>query len=180
MSLIIPITDIPQRLLHFCEYSAIRSFISFYLAVMRTVQVLEAASHQLTIDQLEQLIILENTDELGQVGQSLNNVAATLFKANKDITELNRRLEAENPRMEAELAITRRLQEMILPKEPEFQTIQGLEIAGFMPPATEVGGDYYGVPQEGGPVKLAIGDVTGHGSWRWRGAVHGWHHGSGE
>jgi phosphoserine phosphatase RsbU/P len=95
--------------------------------------------------------------------RSFNHVAAALFKANQDITELNRRLEAENLRMGAELAVTRRLQEMILPKEPEFQTIQGLEIASFMQPATEVGGDYYDVLQEGGLIKIAMGDVTGHG-----------------
>jgi serine phosphatase RsbU (regulator of sigma subunit) len=138
-------------------------FISFYLAVMRTVQVLEVASHQLATGQLEQLLVLDNKDELGQVVQSFNNVAAALFKANQDITELNRRLEAENLRLGAELAITRRLQEMVLPKESEFQTIESLEIAGFMQPATEVGGDYYDVLQEGGLVKIAMGDVTGHG-----------------
>jgi serine phosphatase RsbU (regulator of sigma subunit) len=138
-------------------------FISFYLAVMRTVQVLEGASQQLATGQLDQLIVLDNTDELGQVVRSFNHVAAALFKANQGITELNRRLEAENLRMGAELAVTRRLQEMILPKEPEFQTIQGLEIASFMQPATEVGGDYYDVLQEGGLIKIAMGDVTGHG-----------------
>jgi serine phosphatase RsbU (regulator of sigma subunit) len=138
-------------------------FSSFYLAVMRTVQSLEVASHHLATGQLEQLIVLDNKDELGQVVRSFNHVAAALFKANQDITELNRRLEAENLRMGAELAVTRRLQEMILPKELEFQAIQGLEIAGFMQPATEVGGDYYDVLQEGGLVKIAMGDVTGHG-----------------
>jgi serine phosphatase RsbU (regulator of sigma subunit) len=138
-------------------------FISFYLAVMRTVQVLAGASQQLATGQMDQLIVLDNTDELGQVVRSFNHVAAALFKANQDITELNRRLEAENLRMGAELAVTRRLQEMILPKEPEFQTIQGLEIASFMQPATEVGGDYYDVLQEGGLIKIAMGDVTGHG-----------------
>ena len=64
----------------------------------------------------DQLIVLDNTDELGQVVRSFNHVAAALFKANQDITELNRRLEAENLRMGAGTAVTRRLQEMILPK----------------------------------------------------------------
>ena len=82
---------------------------------MRTVQSLEVASHHLATGQLEQLIVLDK-DELGQVVRSFNHVAAALFKANQDITELNRRLEAENLRMGAELAVTRRLQEMILPR----------------------------------------------------------------
>ena len=32
-----------------------------------------------------------------------------------------------------------------------------------MQPAAEVGGDYYDVLQEGGLIKIAMGDVTGHG-----------------
>ncbi|HBB31884.1 MAG TPA: serine/threonine protein phosphatase, partial [Cyanobacteria bacterium UBA9273] len=37
------------------------------------------------------------------------------------------------------------------------------EIAGFMEPASEVGGDYYDVLYHNGTVKIGIGDVTGHG-----------------
>lgn len=91
--------------------------------------------------------------------QSLNQLAA----ANQEITLLNRRLESENLRMSAELAVTRRLQQMILPKEAELSQIEGLEIAGFMEPADEVGGDYYDVLVHDGVVKIGIGDVTGHG-----------------
>ncbi len=65
--------------------------------------------------------------------------------------------------MAAELEITRRLQRMILPKEEELHQIPELDIAGFMEPADEVGGDYYDVLQSGGRVKIGIGDVTGHG-----------------
>ena len=40
------------------------------------------------------------------------------------------------------------LQHMILPKEQELSLILGLDIAGFMEPAAEVGGDYYDVLQQ--------------------------------
>ncbi|RKZ91110.1 MAG: hypothetical protein DRR19_08145 [Candidatus Parabeggiatoa sp. nov. 1] len=72
-------------------------------------------------------------------------------------------LAAENMRMQAELEITRRLQQMVLPSTAELQQIEALDIAGFMEPAEEVGGDYYDVFQQNGHVKIAIGDVTGHG-----------------
>jgi serine phosphatase RsbU (regulator of sigma subunit) len=65
--------------------------------------------------------------------------------------------------MSAELAVSRKLQQMLLPKEHELNQIPGLEIAGFMEPATEVGGDYYDVLNHNGNVKIGIGDVTGHG-----------------
>ncbi|MGB3206498.1 MAG: SpoIIE family protein phosphatase [Crinalium sp.] len=88
---------------------------------------------------------------------------AQLSQANAEIIGLNERLKAENLRMSAELAITRQLQQMILPKDNELSEIEGLEIAGFMEPADEVGGDYYDVVKHDGRVKIGIGDVTGHG-----------------
>ncbi|RKZ92516.1 MAG: hypothetical protein DRR19_04020 [Candidatus Parabeggiatoa sp. nov. 1] len=72
-------------------------------------------------------------------------------------------LKAENLRMSAELDILHRLQKMLLPTEKELRQIDDLEIAGFMAPADEVGGDYYDVLQQNGRVLLSIGDVTGHG-----------------
>src|SRR4051812_13794874 len=81
----------------------------------------------------------------------------------RDITvqKQNERLQAENLRLNTELAVTQRLQRMILPKAQELQAIEGLEIAAYMEPADEVGGDYYDVLQHNGQVKIGIGDMTG-------------------
>ena len=86
-----------------------------------------------------------------------------LAKANEEIGKLNNRLQAENSRLSAELEITQRLQTMLLPKGKELSQIEELEIAGFMEPAEEVGGDYYDVLQHHGRLTIGIGDVTGHG-----------------
>ncbi|PZU91273.1 MAG: hypothetical protein DCE90_19825 [Pseudanabaena sp.] len=83
--------------------------------------------------------------------------------ANTEITYLNERLQKENLRMSSELELTRRLQQMILPKDEELEEIKELDIAGFMEPSTEVGGDYYDVLAQNGRIKIGIGDVTGHG-----------------
>lgn len=83
--------------------------------------------------------------------------------ANLEIRQLNERLQADNLRMRSELDITKRLQQMILPKSSELESVKGLDIAGFMEPADEVGGDYYDVLNHNGSVKIGIGDVTGHG-----------------
>jgi len=100
-------------------------------------------------DELEQRVI-ERTQELAI--------------ASHEISALNQRLKAENLRMGAELEITRRLQEMVLPKAHELSEIEELEIACFMQPAAEVGGDYYDVLRgNNGALKIGIGDVTGHG-----------------
>ena len=86
-----------------------------------------------------------------------------LAKANARITQLNQLLSAENNRLSAELEVSQRIQTMILPKEQELNSIDELEIAGFMEPADEVGGDYYDVLENNGLLKIGIGDVTGHG-----------------
>ncbi|NEP13338.1 MAG: CHASE2 domain-containing protein [Symploca sp. SIO2C1] len=95
--------------------------------------------------------------------QKVEARTAELAQANEEITGLNEKLKAENLRMSAELEVTKQLQQMILPKESELESIEELDIAGFMEPADEVGGDYYDVLQQNGRVKIGIGDVTGHG-----------------
>jgi serine phosphatase RsbU (regulator of sigma subunit) len=95
--------------------------------------------------------------------QKVEERTTELAQANEEITALNIKLKAENLRMSAELEVTRQLQQMILPKQAELESVIGLDIAGFMEPADEVGGDYYDVLQQNGRVKISIGDVTGHG-----------------
>ncbi|MEG3989864.1 AAA family ATPase [Microcoleus sp. S28C3] len=95
--------------------------------------------------------------------QKVEDRTAELAQANTEILSLNDRLKVENLRMSAELDVTRRLQQMILPQQQELESIEGLEIAAFMEPADEVGGDYYDVLNHGGKATIGIGDVTGHG-----------------
>ena len=86
-----------------------------------------------------------------------------LARANEKIKKLNERLQVENTHLSAELEITKGLQMMLLPKEKELGQIEDLEIAAFMEPAEEVGGDYYDILQHHGRLTISIGDVTGHG-----------------
>ncbi len=72
-------------------------------------------------------------------------------------------LQSDNLRMRKELEMLRQMQRMILPTPEELEAIEGLEIAGYMEPADEVGGDYYDVLYTDDLVTIAIGDVTGHG-----------------
>ncbi|MBD2576413.1 SpoIIE family protein phosphatase [Oscillatoria sp. FACHB-1406] len=95
--------------------------------------------------------------------QKVAERTAELAAANEEITLLNERLENENMRMSTELDVAKALQFMVLPTAEELQAIPNLDIAGFMEPADDVGGDYYDVWQYDGGVKIALGDVTGHG-----------------
>lgn len=148
----------------------------------------QAATSDITNTKLEQKVVMQGAKELRILAQAFNHMAqklresftdlaaanqeleqrvlartADLNEANQEITHLNQRLKSENLRMKAELDVTRQLQQMILPKQEELSQIPKLEIAGFMEPAAEVGGDYYDVLTHNGLVKIGIGDVTGHG-----------------
>jgi len=107
--------------------------------------------------------LAKTNEELINTLQELQATQEKLTLANQEISALNERLKEENLRMRAELEVTKQLQQMILPKPEELESIEGLEIAAFMEPADEVGGDYYDVLPIDGKVKIGIGDVTGHG-----------------
>lgn len=85
-----------------------------------------------------------------------------LAAANQEISYLMKKLKAENIRMSTELDIVRQIQQLVLPNSEELE-IEGLDIAGYMEPANEVGGDYYDVLNADGIVTIGMGDVTGHG-----------------
>ncbi|WP_083636732.1 SpoIIE family protein phosphatase [Leptolyngbya sp. 'hensonii'] len=107
--------------------------------------------------------LLVNQTQIYQVAMlTIEERTADLARANVEISMLNEKLESENLRMGAELSLLKQMQQMILPKAEELE-IEGLDIAGFMEPADEVGGDYYDVLQTDGVVTIAMGDVTGHG-----------------
>ncbi len=94
---------------------------------------------------------------------ALKRAQLEVAAAYEEIKVLNTRLQAENLRMSAELDVSRRIQQMVLPTPAELVQIDGLDIAGYMQSAEEVGGDYYDVLQKNDIVHIGIGDVTGHG-----------------
>ncbi|MFZ5892468.1 MAG: SpoIIE family protein phosphatase [Myxococcota bacterium] len=67
---------------------------------------------------------------------------------------------AEREQLQSELVIACRIQTSILPRDI---SIEGLQIAASMLPATEIGGDYYDVVPRADGCWLGIGDVAGHG-----------------
>jgi phosphoserine phosphatase RsbU/P len=102
-------------------------------------------------------------DSIETLEYKVKERTSELAKANQEISGLNEQLKEENLRMGAELNVARKLQHMILPKPEELDNIKELDIAGFMEPADEVGGDYYDILDRDGVITIGIGDVTGHG-----------------
>ncbi|MBN1993234.1 MAG: GAF domain-containing protein [Anaerolineae bacterium] len=105
--------------------------------VLGVLDVQAAEANRFTADDLR----IQST-LAGQIAAALQN--AKLFEqvalANAEIQTLNEKLKTENLRMSAELDVSRQLQQMLLPTVEELRQIEGIDIAGFMEPAEEVGG----------------------------------------
>lgn len=148
--------------------------------ITRPIENITRASENMTEGSLDQHVKSSLIIEVDRLGKSFNSMAGQLKEsfenleekvkkrttelgnANAEIAALNARLKAENLRMGSELDILKQMQQMILPN-PEELKIKGLDIAGFMEPADEVGGDYYDVLETDDVVTIGMGDVTGHG-----------------
>ncbi|NEO84672.1 MAG: SpoIIE family protein phosphatase, partial [Spirulina sp. SIO3F2] len=157
-------------------------------SIVQPILQLSQASTEMAAGNLAQVVAGSAIQELNGLTHSFNNMANQLsesfaaLEANKvqleerveqrtaelaiayeEITGLNGRLQAENLRMSAELTVAKQVQEMILPRPDELKAVPMLDIASYMNPAAEVGGDYYDVLVQEGQVTIGIGDVTGHG-----------------
>jgi serine phosphatase RsbU (regulator of sigma subunit) len=123
------------------------------------VELLEMLSTQAAIS-LENARLYEEMEErVKDRTRKLEQSLRTIQEDQAKIIEAERR--AAVAHLESELAIARRIQTSILPRET---SVAGMEIAAAMQTATEVGGDYYDIlPTEDGGFWLGIGDVSGHG-----------------
>jgi putative methionine-R-sulfoxide reductase with GAF domain len=126
-------------------------------------QILSALADQTAIAIEKTTLYQQLSAHAAELESRVQERTAQLAEANAEITALNAQLQAENLRMGAELDVTRKLQYMLLPTAEELHQIADLDIACYMEPADEVGGDYYDVLQHNGLIKIGIGDVTGHG-----------------
>ena len=127
----------------------------FAANIRQPMRMIQQSITALTQGKLETRLHLGRRDEWRLIEEALNRLSTSLAQ--------NAQLQAENLRLGAELDVTRKLQQMLLPTAAELQQIADLDIACYMAPADEVGGDYYDVLQHNGHIKIGIGDVTGHG-----------------
>jgi len=125
----------------------------------RLILFLEDVTAQMELEQR----LVQATNENAIVIHRLQEKTTALAAANQEIDHLNQQLKSENIRLSAELEILQEMQRLILPKPEDLARIPELDIAGYMQPADEVGGDYYDVISMDGIITIAIGDVTGHG-----------------
>ncbi|MEI3852596.1 MULTISPECIES: SpoIIE family protein phosphatase [Ensifer] len=182
------ISEAANRILIYQVLALLASLLFVTLAVFgiskrvtRGISALAGAATRIEAKDYSVRVPISTRDEVGEAGIAFNRMAeeisyhtenlenlvtertSQLEDANHQISALNTQLRSENLRLGAELAVAKQIQMMVLPKAGELAEIADLEIAAYMRPADEVGGDYYDVLRDGERLKIGIGDVTGHG-----------------
>ena len=159
--------------------SAVMAFVLIRL-ISHPLKKLVAAVKQVASGNLDVKSDIDSKDEIGTLASSFDQMTVALREAREkerleaalkaEAAELRAKaneaeakaLKAENERKTKELEQARDMQLAMLPENlPE---LPGLEIAAYMKPATEVGGDYYDFNvEQDGTLTIAVGDATGHG-----------------
>jgi serine phosphatase RsbU (regulator of sigma subunit) len=102
----------------------------------------------------------ERTEELRAAMEELEASNNSLESAMEELTTMNQQLTIIRDKLWSEMELAKKIQTVLLPIEPN---IEGYDIAAYIDPADEVGGDYYDVINIDGRDWLVIGDVSGHG-----------------
>ncbi|MCP4132694.1 MAG: PP2C family protein-serine/threonine phosphatase [bacterium] len=92
--------------------------------------------------------------------QKVEERTEELQGAMHELQAMNEQVVETRDELWGEMELAKKIQTTLLPPKPE---IRGYEIAAYMSPADEVGGDYYDIINVAGRDWIVIGDVSGHG-----------------
>ena len=115
---------------------------------------LHAATSEYARGNLDYRVRIGRRDQLGELGQAMNDMAANMKQLLQE--------SAERERLAQEFLLAQDVQRRLLPKPlPPFH---GLEVAGQLRPMSEVGGDTYDWRRlSDHELLVMVGDVSGHG-----------------
>jgi len=100
-------------------------------------------------------------EELLQVTDGMNKeLERQVEQRTRELSSAVADLSAAKDALWGEMQLAKKIQTVLLPKEPR---IAGYELAAYMNPADEVGGDFYDVINTERRDWIVIGDVSGHG-----------------
>lgn len=149
---------------HVCEQS-LPQFFSYNVNSSITVVGLIAflyLSSNLIDKALERadLEILKNREFTHTLETKVESRTHDLALAMRELESSNDELTRTQNSLWGEMKIAKKLQTLLIPQSP---VIPGFDIAPYIKPASDVGGDYYDVINCKDHDWIAIGDVSGHG-----------------
>ncbi len=101
----------------------------------------------------------DGSGETGMVVSAMKHMARSL----NDSIAAAMRTQARQKLLEGELSAAAEIQSGMLPKVPSYEASRPFEIAAYLLPAKEVGGDLFDIIQDPSSLTLVIGDVSGKG-----------------
>lgn len=103
---------------------------------------------------VDESLVLDTNDELGEIAEAFNDMAYKFRKAQGSLVE--------KERLQQEVMVAQEIQHMLLPRS--FPKVEGFDIASFYRAAKEVGGDYFDfVWVDPDTLGLVVADVSGKG-----------------
>ncbi len=103
---------------------------------------------------MEEALVLDTNDEMGEIAEAFNDMAYKFRKAQGSLVE--------KERLQQEVLVAQEIQHMLLPRS--FPSVEGFDIASFYRAAKEVGGDYFDfVWVDPDTLGLVVADVSGKG-----------------
>jgi serine phosphatase RsbU (regulator of sigma subunit)/ligand-binding sensor domain-containing protein len=134
------------------SYWAYLSYVALFSILVYSLIWLNTRRLLLAKQRLEK-IVNQRTEQVIQQKEKIEIYAKNLYLTNEQLIKTKDALWGE-------MEIAKKIQTVLLPKKPQ---IPGYDLAVYMNPADEVGGDYYDVIEAKGRYWLVIGDVSGHG-----------------
>ncbi len=120
----------------------------------RTHRQVENLSRHLEMTNIELIDLNINLEK------KVSDRTADLKSALEELEETNDLLVETRDALWGEMQLAKKIQTTLVPDSP---SIEGYELAAYMEPADEVGGDYFDIIQSHGKDWVVIGDVSGHG-----------------
>jgi serine phosphatase RsbU (regulator of sigma subunit) len=122
--------------------------------IIRSIKKLADGAIEIGKGNLDKIIEIAGSDEIGRLADIFNVMTLNLKKAED--------LKIEKVRMEKELLTAQQIQAALLPDK--LPDIKGVEFGAYYSAQTESGGDYYDFIDLGnGQTGVTIADVSGHG-----------------
>ena len=136
------------------ELVAVTIGISLSRRLTGAVHELYEGTRRVLLGDFRHRIPVRAGDQLGELGQSFNQMTSNLERLFA--------VEKEKERLQTELEIAREVQDQLYPRNAA--PIRGLKLTAQCDPARMVSGDYYDYQETaGGKLAFAIGDVAGKG-----------------
>ena len=144
--------------------SLIGILLGLWLArsISKPIMQLRRATYRVSLGDLEQSVLVNSKDEIGDLSKSFNLMVSQLNISEKELTLQKELVEEKNKGMIDSISYAKRIQDAILPSGKEIKESFNDSFVLFMPKDI-VSGDFYWLENLEEKTLISVADCTGHG-----------------